>query len=459
MLDLARRHGDVRVQLAFIDEHGPLDAVVTAAATMTGLRLVSGNIAMHWEESTVAGTLRVVVGLKHLISRFECSCPSCVCAARELGVQQGLIIAERERLSAEYAIAIADLQNRNAELHSLVEEADNDLSARESNIAVAGGLLAERECALAGRKQQLEANRAQPQERECQLGLANAQLHEREARINAIEAQQAAREAERAGWEEAPTSRRDPTDGSVTHHNTAESGFTTQTYRTQRLIAGGAPLRTAQRSPADERRQAVPQTSQGNYGKPRFHPFVPLPSRTSPLDDHSGTEEEELRFCAFDVTTRPSCVGNEGVSGVVVDLRGAYSYWQQADDQNKLSFDCLVAWIGALEAERDLSDRFTNLFGTLLQAFRMQLMMASKTDIPLLKIRSRLYAAVHEADTFARAAQMLLERRGTQRPVRCQLCHIYGHDASKCNLRGAPRRNRLQYRRPSKNGKGAARCL
>ncbi|KAF8275582.1 hypothetical protein TcBrA4_0138710 [Trypanosoma cruzi] len=55
MLDLARQHGDVRVQLAFVDEHRSLDAVVAAAATMTGLRLVSGGIAMHWEESTVAG--------------------------------------------------------------------------------------------------------------------------------------------------------------------------------------------------------------------------------------------------------------------------------------------------------------------------------------------------------------------------------------------------------------------
>ncbi|RNC39530.1 putative amino acid transporter [Trypanosoma cruzi] len=78
MLDLARQHGDVRVQLTFIDEHGPLDAVVTAAATMTGLRLGSGNIAMHWEEPTVAGTLRIAGRLKYLISRFECCCPSCV---------------------------------------------------------------------------------------------------------------------------------------------------------------------------------------------------------------------------------------------------------------------------------------------------------------------------------------------------------------------------------------------
>ncbi|RNC59250.1 putative amino acid transporter [Trypanosoma cruzi] len=77
MLDLARQHGDVRVQLAFVDEHGPLDAVVAAAATMTGLRLVSGNIAMHWEEPTVAGTWRIAGRLKYLISRINCSRSSC----------------------------------------------------------------------------------------------------------------------------------------------------------------------------------------------------------------------------------------------------------------------------------------------------------------------------------------------------------------------------------------------
>ncbi|RNF00048.1 putative amino acid transporter, partial [Trypanosoma cruzi] len=55
LLDLARQHCDVRMQLSFVDEHGPLDAVVAAAATMTGLRLVSGDIAMHWEELTIAG--------------------------------------------------------------------------------------------------------------------------------------------------------------------------------------------------------------------------------------------------------------------------------------------------------------------------------------------------------------------------------------------------------------------
>ncbi|KAF8288619.1 hypothetical protein TcBrA4_0006500 [Trypanosoma cruzi] len=70
-------------------------------------------------------------------------------AARELGIQQGLLIPEKERLSAEYAHATAEVQNRSSQLHSRVEEAHNDLSVRESDIAVAGSLLAERECALA----------------------------------------------------------------------------------------------------------------------------------------------------------------------------------------------------------------------------------------------------------------------------------------------------------------------
>ncbi|KAF8295392.1 hypothetical protein TcBrA4_0070440 [Trypanosoma cruzi] len=55
MLDLVRQHGDAQVQLALIDEHRPLDAVVTVAATMTCLRLISGRIAKRLEGSTVAG--------------------------------------------------------------------------------------------------------------------------------------------------------------------------------------------------------------------------------------------------------------------------------------------------------------------------------------------------------------------------------------------------------------------
>ncbi|KAF8285465.1 hypothetical protein TcBrA4_0136250 [Trypanosoma cruzi] len=129
---------------------------------------------------------------------------------------------------------------------------------------------------------------------------------------------------------------------------------------------------------------------------------MPLPSCTSHLDAHSGQEEEQLSFCAFDATSRAVRIWNEGVSGVVVDLRGAYNYWQQTEDQAQLSFDCLAAWVGALGAERDLTDRFMNFGRILLQAFRMQLMMASDPGIPLFNIRARPCTAVHEADTFAR---------------------------------------------------------
>ncbi|RNC32839.1 hypothetical protein TcCL_Unassigned04519 [Trypanosoma cruzi] len=139
-----------------------------------------------------------------------------VWAARELGGKQRLTMAERERLSTDYAPAIADAQNRNTEPHLQVEEAHNKLSTRESNIARARDHVGQRECALAGRKQQLEATRAQPQERE--------------ARVSAREAQRAAWEAETAGREEVSTSRRGLADGPVARHNETEDGVTKQPH-------------------------------------------------------------------------------------------------------------------------------------------------------------------------------------------------------------------------------------
>ncbi|KAF8282745.1 hypothetical protein TcYC6_0021710 [Trypanosoma cruzi] len=146
---------------------------------------------------------------------------------------------------------------------------------------------------------------------------------------------------------------------------------------------------------------------------------MPLPSCTSHWDAHSGQEEEQLSFCAFDVTTWARRVWNEGVSGVVVDLRSAYNYWQRAEDQVQLSFDCLFAWIGAVEAGRDLTDRFMGLGGILLQKFRMQIMMASDPDIPLSKLRARLYTAVYEADILR--GQPSLSRNGEGRNDRCDV--------------------------------------
>ncbi|RNC41331.1 surface protease GP63 [Trypanosoma cruzi] len=177
------------------------------------------------------------------------------------------------------------------------------------------------------------------------------------------------------------------------------------------------------------------------------------------LDDHSATEEEGRSFCSFDVTTWAPLIWDEGVSGVVVDLRGAYNYWQQAGYQAQLVIDSLVAWMCALEAERGLSDHFMNSGKILLQAFRAQLMMASDPGIPLFNILVRLCTAVYEADTFARATQPLAERRGTQISLRFQLCRVHGNVISKSNVRDAIGGSYSQYGRSLKSGKGAACCF
>ncbi|RNC59784.1 putative surface protease GP63 [Trypanosoma cruzi] len=189
-------------------------------------------------------------------------------------------------------------------------------------------------------------------------------------------------------------------------------------------MAVGASSRAAQRTPARERRQIIPPDVSGQFRVTTFLSLDAFALQHFTLDDHSATGKEERMFRAFGVTTWAPRIWDEGVSGVFLDLRGAYNYWQRADDQAQLLFDSLVAWIGALEAERDPTDRFMNLGRILLQAFRMQLMMASDPGIPLFNVRARPCTAVHEADTFARAIQIPLERRGTQISLRCRLCHV-----------------------------------
>ncbi|KAF5217515.1 hypothetical protein ECC02_009616 [Trypanosoma cruzi] len=211
-------------------------------------------------------------------------------------------------------------------------------------------------------------------------------------------------------------------------------------------MAGGVPSSAARHSSATYRRP------HGNVGRPHFHPSTPLPSRTSPLEAQSPMEEDR-GFCAFDVTTRPTRIWNEGASGVVFDLRCAYQCWQQEDEQVKLAFDNLVEWIGVLEGGQDPTDRFMNLGRSLRNTFRMQLTIASDPGIRLSKLRARLYTAAHQTDTHAKAVQPLVDRQETQRTLRCQRCHTYGHEASTCNVRG--RGNCSRRRWPSKNGSGA----
>ncbi|RNF22202.1 structural maintenance of chromosome protein 4, partial [Trypanosoma cruzi] len=318
------------------------------------------------------------------------------------------------------------VQNRNAQLNSQFQEAHIKLSVRESNIAGAGNQVLEL-------RQQLEADRAQLREREFNLGVFTAQLQEREARHNAL---QTARDAETAGRDEA----------SATRH-VANDGVTTLPHQTDILMAGGVPSSAARHSSAAYR------PPHGNVGRPHFHPSTPLPSRTSPLDARLPVEEDRS-FCAFDVTTWPSRIWNEGASGVIIDLRCAYQCWKQGNEQVKLAFGILVELIGVLEGLQDPTDQLIDFGSSLLNTFRMQLTMASDPGIRLSKLRARLHTAVHQTDTYARAARPLVDRRETQRTVRCQRCHIFGHEASTCNVR--PRGNYSQYRRSSKNGRGDA---
>ncbi|KAF8297675.1 hypothetical protein TcYC6_0079360 [Trypanosoma cruzi] len=137
---------------------------------------------------------------------------------------------------------------------------------------------------------------------------------------------------------------------------------------------------------------------------------MPLPSRTSSLENDSGPENQLLHFLAFDVTTWVPRVWNEGISGVLlVDPRCTYSYyWHQADAQVQVAFDGLVSCRRALEIDRDPTDQLMDFGRALLRTFRMQIMMASDPGIPLSKLRDRLHMAVHGADTLARATQPLV---------------------------------------------------
>ncbi|RNC33958.1 helicase-like protein [Trypanosoma cruzi] len=386
--DMVRQCGETQWQMTFINGNQMSDEKLTVAASSTGLCLFHGPISKAWQDSTIIGNIANLRAPQIPNLETQALLPA-MGAARELGHQQGLITAERERLNFDYANAVADVQNRNDQLNSEVEEAHINLSVRESNIAGAGNQVSELQ-------QQLENTRAQLREREFNLERLTAQLQEREARHNA---QQPARDAETAGRDDAPATR-----------HVANGGVSTLPHQTDILMAGGVPGSAARHSSAAYRRP------HGNVGKPHFHPSTPLPSRTSPLEAQSPMEEDR-GFCAFDVTTWPTRIWNEGASGVVFDLRCAYQCWQQ-DEQVKLAFDNLVEWIGVLEGGQDPTDRFMNLGRSLLNTFRMQLTMASDPGIRLSKQRARLYTAVHQTDTNAKAVQPLVDRRETQRTLR-----------------------------------------
>ncbi|EKG06107.1 hypothetical protein TCSYLVIO_002809 [Trypanosoma cruzi] len=201
------------------------DETLTVAPSSTGLCLFHGPISKARQDSTLIGHIANLRAPQ--IPNFEKQVllPA-MGAARELGHQQGLITAERERLNFDYANAVAEVQNRNAQLNSQAEEAHIKLSVGESTIAGAGNQVLELQ-------RQLEAARAQLREREFNLGRLTGQLQEREARHNA---QQTALYAETAGRDEA----------SATRH-VANDGVTAIPHQNNILMAGGVPSSATRR--------------------------------------------------------------------------------------------------------------------------------------------------------------------------------------------------------------------
>ncbi|RNC32537.1 putative acid phosphatase [Trypanosoma cruzi] len=99
---------------------------------MTGLLLISGTIAKHWEDITVAGHLGNLWASR--VPNFENQMLLPIVWGR-LGSwesNKGLVMAERKRLGTEHVNAVVDLLHWSAQCCSNVEEAHANLSARFS---------------------------------------------------------------------------------------------------------------------------------------------------------------------------------------------------------------------------------------------------------------------------------------------------------------------------------------
>ncbi|KAF8308080.1 putative protein kinase-like protein [Trypanosoma cruzi] len=144
-------------------------------------------------------------------------------------------------------------------------------------------------------------------------------------------------------------------------------------------------------TPTRERRRVIPPDVPGQRCVTTFPSLDAFALQHFILDDRSGAEEEGQMFRAFGVTARAPRIWNEGVSGVFLDLRGAYNYWKRAEDQAQIDFDNLAVWIGALEVLQDPTDQLMDFDRPLLNTFRTRLTMASDPGIRLSKLRARLY--------------------------------------------------------------------
>ncbi|RNC48651.1 hypothetical protein TcCL_NonESM01504, partial [Trypanosoma cruzi] len=113
MADLVRQQGDIQAQLAYTDEKGQSESMMTVSATISGLRWISGNTAEHWEDSTFTGHIADLRAPQAPNFASQLLLPI-MRAARESGARQGLTIAEGRRSKSDNAVA--DVRDRNARL-------------------------------------------------------------------------------------------------------------------------------------------------------------------------------------------------------------------------------------------------------------------------------------------------------------------------------------------------------
>ncbi|RNC62159.1 peptide hydrolase, partial [Trypanosoma cruzi] len=228
MADLVRQQGDIQVRLTYMDEKGQSESMVTVSATINGLRLISGNTAKHWEDSTLMGHIANCRAPQKPNFETQVLLPI-VGADRELGARQGLTIAEGRRSKPQYAVA--DVQNRCIQPYPQMVKAPNYSLARESNTAVFGGPPAEGRGAVPTRGAHMSGRAA----------------------------------------------RRTP------HLRMPADGGNTRPYQLHGLMAGGLSVSTAQPNLTGGRRQVNNRRPRGCPGRTHLPRSMPLPSRTSRL--------------------------------------------------------------------------------------------------------------------------------------------------------------------------------
>ncbi|KAF8299307.1 hypothetical protein TcBrA4_0044890 [Trypanosoma cruzi] len=90
-----------------------------------------------------------------------------------------------------------------------------------------------------------------------------------------------------------------------------------------------------------------------------------LPFRSPLSEEVFGSNEEDLDFLEFNVTTWVPRIWNGGILGILLEIRGACDYWHRGDAHTQIAFDILVSWMrvavgsGAQQAVYGLGQDYT----------------------------------------------------------------------------------------------------